>query len=198
MSGDALRALAALGHSPVENTRCMASVNPSPPENRPPGPANPPMACCLKVGHEGPHRYSFGCGPSVPFRSADDVVFRVPFDTCTKCRTRWPCEDAQKVIGALNDKIALTLQSRRAGKKAAHVMRQGTGDGKHTCHWPGCGKSVPPAMWGCRVHWFRLPIEIRNLIWRTYRPGQETSKTPSAEYVEAAKAALLWIKANAK
>lgn len=63
----------------------------------------------------------------------------------------------------------------------------------HMCHWPGCQKIVPPALWGCRMHWFRLPPAIRTRIWKTYRPGQEISKTPSDEYIEAVKAALEWI-----
>ena len=48
----------------------------------------------------------------------------------------------------------------------------------HTCHWPGCGRAVPPRMWGGREHWFRLPLELRDRIWSTYRPGQETDKKP--------------------
>lgn len=66
----------------------------------------------------------------------------------------------------------------------------------HTCHWPGCGTKVPPAMWGCKSHWFRLPKDLRNRIWATYRTGQEISKTPSREYVEAALAVRDWIEAN--
>lgn len=66
----------------------------------------------------------------------------------------------------------------------------------HTCHWPGCGTPVPPARWGCPRHWFRLPISIRRRIWATYRPGQEITKTPSPEYLEAAKAAQDWIRAR--
>lgn len=64
---------------------------------------------------------------------------------------------------------------------------------KHTCHWPGCGKAVPPAMWGCRAHWFALPATLRARIWRHYRPGQEIDKRPSAEYIETAKAVRTWI-----
>lgn len=64
----------------------------------------------------------------------------------------------------------------------------------HHCHWPGCSVQVPPAMWGCRMHWFRLPIIIRHGIWETFRPGQETNLTPSREYIKAAQAAQNWIK----
>lgn len=77
--------------------------------------------------------------------------------------------------------------------KADYVRQHIEHDGKHTCHWPNCGKAVPPAMWGCKAHWFRLPLRIRNRIWATYRPGQEVSKTPSLAYIETVKEALAWI-----
>lgn len=48
-------------------------------------------------------------------------------------------------------------------------------------------------MWGCKVHWFRLPHDLRNRIWATYRPGQEITKTPSVAYLDAAKAVQKWI-----
>ncbi len=63
----------------------------------------------------------------------------------------------------------------------------------HTCHWPGCGKAVPPSMWGCKAHWFTLPARLRALIWRHYRPGQEVDKRPSAEYIAVAKEVRDWI-----
>lgn len=56
----------------------------------------------------------------------------------------------------------------------------------HRCHWPGCEVAVPPAMWGCREHWFRLPRGLRRRIWAAYRPGQEVDKRPSPAYIEAA------------
>ena len=80
--------------------------------------------------------------------------------------------------------------------KAAHVRRAGQ-TRAHDCHWPGCGKQVPPAMWGCRPHWFRLPRPIRDAIWRAYRIGQEEDGRPSAAYVAAARAAQEWIAADA-
>ena len=66
----------------------------------------------------------------------------------------------------------------------------------HECHWPGCKKQVPPAMWGCREHWFKLPLRLRNKIWRAYKPGQEIDMTPSDEYLEIAKEVDSWIRAN--
>lgn len=64
---------------------------------------------------------------------------------------------------------------------------------KHGCHWPGCDQQVPPALWGCRPHWFKLPLAIRNKIWAAYRPGQEIDMRPSRGYVVAAREAQDWI-----
>lgn len=58
---------------------------------------------------------------------------------------------------------------------------------KHTCHWPGCERAVPPAMWGCLEHWFRLPKRLRDAVWAAYVPGQEITKTPSPEYLAVAR-----------
>lgn len=84
------------------------------------------------------------------------------------------------------------------GAKAEHVREaiRSSFRGKHRCHWPGCEALVPPAAWGCRPHWFRLPPALRNEVWRAYRPGQEDSKTPSRAYVEVARKVQEWIAAN--
>lgn len=49
-------------------------------------------------------------------------------------------------------------------------------------------------MWGCMTHWFALPLHLRNRIWAAYQPGQEISKTPSAEYIAAANDVQAWIR----
>lgn len=76
--------------------------------------------------------------------------------------------------------------------KVAHV-KAAAQSRNHACHWPGCEKQVPPAMWGCTRHWFMLPRRIRNDIWNAYRIGQEETLTPSRDYVTAARAAQDWI-----
>lgn len=81
------------------------------------------------------------------------------------------------------------------GQKADYVKRQPQ-TRNHHCHWPGCEKQVPPAMWGCKAHWFRLPQQLRNKIWRAYEPGQETDMTPSAEYLAVAQEVQDWIAAH--
>lgn len=65
---------------------------------------------------------------------------------------------------------------------------------KHTCHWDGCNKECPPAMWGCKTHWFTLPKFLRDAIWDSYRPGQEITKTPSDKYLVVAWMVQQWIK----
>lgn len=62
----------------------------------------------------------------------------------------------------------------------------------HTCHWPSCSQPVPPKLWGCRKHWFKLPKLIRDKIWRHYVPGQEIRKDPTSEYLEVATEADTW------
>jgi len=65
---------------------------------------------------------------------------------------------------------------------------------KHGCHWPGCILQVPPAMWGCTRHWFRLPKNLRDRIWAAYRPGQERDLSPSDSYMDVAREVQLWIR----
>ncbi len=55
----------------------------------------------------------------------------------------------------------------------------------HHCHAKGCSVLVPPKMLMCYRHWKMVPRPLQNEIWRTYRPGQEISKTPSDEYLVA-------------
>lgn len=57
----------------------------------------------------------------------------------------------------------------------------------HHCHATDCERQVPPEMFMCKKHWFRLPREFRRKIWATYRVGQCDDKQPSREYCEAAK-----------
>lgn len=81
--------------------------------------------------------------------------------------------------------------------KAAHV-RAAKQTRSHTCHWPGCDKQVPPAIWGCRPHWYSLPKRLRDAIWKAYRPGQEETMTPSEAYLDVAYAAQKWIREHGR
>ncbi len=79
------------------------------------------------------------------------------------------------------------------GRKADYVRNASNTDLSHHCHWPGCQRQVKPAVWGCREHWYKLPLALRNKIWAAYKPGQEETKTPSQRYVEVAREVQEWI-----
>lgn len=81
------------------------------------------------------------------------------------------------------------------GQKADYV-RGATQTRTHHCHWPGCDKQVPPALYACTTHWYKLPLALRNRIWRAYKIGQEITAEPTREYVDASRAVQEWIKAN--
>lgn len=85
-----------------------------------------------------------------------------------------------------------TLQEKRKHVLSAKQTRG------HGCHWPGCTRQVPSAMWGCKPHWFALPKHLRDAIWRTYRVGQEETLSPSSAYLDAADAVQRWILENGK
>lgn len=88
--------------------------------------------------------------------------------------------------------MVTAMTNNTTADKVAHVKAAKQTRG-HLCHWPGCDKQVPPAMWGCKAHWFSLPKRLRDRIWATYRAGQEKTMTPSADYIAAAKAVQEWI-----
>lgn len=81
------------------------------------------------------------------------------------------------------------------GQKVAHV-KAADQTRRHRCHWPGCEKQVPPAMWGCKLHWYKLPAALRDRIWRAYDLGQEETGRPSAIYVQVAREVQDWIRAH--
>jgi hypothetical protein len=61
---------------------------------------------------------------------------------------------------------------------------------EHTCHARGCNVPVPPRLLMCRVHWRMVPKPLRDEVWMTYRPGQEITKEPTPEYLDAMQAAI--------
>lgn len=83
----------------------------------------------------------------------------------------------------------------KLAEKKAYVAKQKQ-TREHTCHWPDCVKMVPPARWGCRSHWMRLPKFLRDKIWDAYEPGQEVSMSPSARYLEVMGEVERWIEEN--
>lgn len=64
---------------------------------------------------------------------------------------------------------------------------------EHICHATGCKVPVPPRMFMCKRHWFRMPKSMRDEIWAVYVPGQEISKTPTREYLEVARRCVSYL-----
>ncbi len=95
----------------------------------------------------------------------------------------------------LISKMSPEAQERLKNTKADYVKSQPQ-TRAHTCHWPDCNKQVPPAMWGCKTHWFKLPKRLRDEIWLTYEPGQEVDMSPSSDYLDAADEVEKWILEN--
>ena len=65
----------------------------------------------------------------------------------------------------------------------------------HHCHATGCQLHVPPTIFMCKPHWFKLPKRMRDAIWATYREGQCRDWKITHEYAEAAKEAVTYIAA---
>lgn len=63
----------------------------------------------------------------------------------------------------------------------------------HHCHATDCERTVPPVMFMCKPHWFKLPKPMRDRIWAAYEDGQCDTYDPSGEYCQAAKAAVIYI-----
>ncbi|HLO87207.1 MAG TPA: hypothetical protein VK203_19675 [Nostocaceae cyanobacterium] len=61
---------------------------------------------------------------------------------------------------------------------------------KHLCHVPGCNVEVPPKLLMCKPHWNLVPPLLKAEVCRCYRPGQEITKTPTAEYLKASRQAI--------
>ena len=68
----------------------------------------------------------------------------------------------------------------------------------HHCHATDCTVAVSPEMFMCKPHWFSLPRELRNALWRAYRPGQCDDMNPSREYCEVAKQCVRFVASNEK
>lgn len=60
----------------------------------------------------------------------------------------------------------------------------------HKCHARGCDREVPPAKLMCLYHWGLVPRPLRDAVRQHYVKGQEITKTPTAEYLNAARAAI--------
>lgn len=63
----------------------------------------------------------------------------------------------------------------------------------HTCHARECKTDVPPKMFMCKPHWAMVPKIMQKEVWRLYRPGQETDKRPTMEYITYVQTVILYV-----
>lgn len=61
---------------------------------------------------------------------------------------------------------------------------------RHICHAINCETPCPPRHLMCARHWRMVPRNLQLDVWAMYEPGQETTKTPTPEYLDAAIAAI--------
>lgn len=70
---------------------------------------------------------------------------------------------------------------------ASNVSRKSTA---HHCHAKGCSVPVPPHLLMCAEHWRLVPPSLQRRVFSTYRKGQERDKSPSPQYLQAAREAI--------
>lgn len=63
----------------------------------------------------------------------------------------------------------------------------------HLCHARGCPFQVKPELLMCLRHWHMVPRKLQRAVWLHYRAGQCDDKRPSAEWHEAASAAIGYV-----
>lgn len=61
---------------------------------------------------------------------------------------------------------------------------------KHHCHALNCTNEVAPKLLMCRRHWAMVDKKIQAQVYGSYHCGQESSKRPTKEFLQAARAAI--------
>lgn len=90
------------------------------------------------------------------------------------------------------------MTSQMAGRGAARELTGGRGRGpgsKRTalpqparrCAVSGCSEQIDPSRLMCRDHWYRVPRQLRDLVWATWRSGEGAL---SAEHLQAVRVAI--------
>lgn len=41
----------------------------------------------------------------------------------------------------------------------------------HICQASGCARTIPHGMLMCKIHWYRVPLDIQRRVWRHFKPG---------------------------
>lgn len=54
----------------------------------------------------------------------------------------------------------------------------------HRCPFPGCTQRVPRHLWGCKAHWYRVPHDLRDRLWRAYRGDDLAEHAAALEAID--------------
>lgn len=103
--------------------------------------------------------------------------------------SRWNPRSPRFIDGEWWAHLARTLARTRDDSRYA-------AESGHECHARGCATKVPPRLLMCGPHWRRVPKELQEAVWKTYRKGQEIDKRPTPEYLAAANDAIeavVWV-----
>lgn len=123
-------------------------------------------------------------------------------DKCPRCGTELEYDEVDIGVGTMKGNPGCpechwTPSEESISEKVAYVKSQGQ-TRNHECHWPGCNEQVPPALWGCRKHWYSLPAYLRTKVWAAYKIGQEVKMNPSEHYIKVMHEVEEWIKLHYK
>jgi len=58
-----------------------------------------------------------------------------------------------------------------------------------SCPVLGCGEQIDPSRLMCRRHWYRVPKQLRDQVWATWRSGQGALSREHHDAVRLAMAA---------
>jgi hypothetical protein len=89
------------------------------------------------------------------------------------------------------------MTSQLAERRAERQLPAGRGRGPGSnlaaeprSGWPcavtGCSEHIDPSRLMCRGHWYRVPRQLRDLVWATWRSGEGAL---SPEHLEAVRLA---------
>jgi len=90
----------------------------------------------------------------------------------------------------------MTRQQSARGTAAGLTAGRGRGPGGQSmaalqpgsrCPVTGCEEQIDPSRLMCRKHWYRVPRQLRDRVWATWRSGEGIL---SAEHQEAVLAAI--------
>lgn len=63
----------------------------------------------------------------------------------------------------------------------------------HLCHANRCKSICAPSKLMCLRHWKMVPRHLQNAVYDTFKSGQERTKSPSREWVKAARNAINYV-----